>query len=286
MKTVAVFFASSRYWKDESVLQRAYSELAGGMPQGVECALVKDTAGPNALPEGSCLIAVPMSGAVQRAVLAAAGRYEQVALYGAYIRGNAPDVWCDEMLRCNAAPTLMDSWAVLRRRGPGVRLALNAAGLADTLKLWEAYYSVKDATLLMIGKTEPWVISNASSLDVYERRFGLTIRCIEQAELAGLYRQASREQAQPYYEWFCQNSTGCKEPTDAQIWDASRMAWALLALLDRYKAKGAALACFNLLSEGTTACLGVSYLNDCTPMVAACEGDMDSAVTMLLNTPL
>lgn len=154
MKTVAVFFASSRYWKDESVLQRAYSELAGGMPQGVECALVKDTAGPNALPEGSCLIAVPMSGAVQRAVLAAAGRYEQVALYGAYIRGNAPDVWCDEMLRCNAAPTLMDSWAVLRRRGPGVRLALNAAGLADTLKLWEAYYSVKDATLLMIGKTE------------------------------------------------------------------------------------------------------------------------------------
>ncbi|MEI3014280.1 MAG: hypothetical protein V8T36_05755 [Ruthenibacterium lactatiformans] len=27
-----------------------------------------------------------------------------------------------------------------------------------------------------------------------------------------------------------------------------------------------------MLSEGTTSCLGVSYVNDCTPMVAACEG--------------
>lgn len=282
MKTVGIFFASSRYWKDEQALEHAYSQLAGGMPQGVECILVKDTADPAALPKADCLIAVPMSGAVQRAVLAAAGQYAQAVLYGAYIRGNAPDGLCDEMLRCNAAPTLMDSWAVLRRRGPGVRLALNAADLADTLKLWEAYYSVKGATLLMIGKTEPWVISNASGLDVYERRFGLTIRRVEQAELAGLYRQASREQAQPYYEWFNQNSTGCLEPTDSQLWDASRMAWALLALLDRYQAQGAALACFNLLSEGTTSCLGVSYVNDCTPMVAACEGDMDSAVTMLL----
>lgn len=282
MKTIALFFASSRYWTDETALRRAYGQLAAGMPQGVECALVRDTADPAALPEGDCLIAVPMSGAVQREVLAAAGRYAQAVLYGAYIRGNAPDELCGEMLRCNAAPTLMDSWAVLRRRMPGARLALDAAGLANTLALWQAYYAVKGATLLMIGKTEPWVISNASSLDVYQQRFGLSIRCVEQAELAGLYRQASRQQARPYYEWFCQNSTGCAEPTDDQLWDAARMAWALVSLLEQYGAQGAALACFNLLSEGTTSCLGVSYLNDCTPRFAACEGDMDSAVTMLL----
>ncbi len=282
MKPVAIFFASSRYWKDEQALQRAYEQLAGEMPQGVKCTLVKDTTDPAALPMGNCLVAVPMSGAVQQAALAAAGRYEQAALYGIYIRGNAPEELCSEMLRCNAAPTLMDSWAVLRRRMPGARLALNARELADTLELWEAFYAVKGSTLLRVGETEPWVISNASSLAVYEQRFGLAIRCVEQAELAGLYRQAGQEQARPYYEWFCQNSTGCAEPTDGQLWDAARMAWALLALLERYGAQGMAIACFNLLSEGTTSCLGVSYLNDCTPWVAACEGDMDSAVTMLL----
>ena len=43
-----------------------------------------------------------------------------------------------------------------------------------------------------------------------------------------------------------------------------------------------AIACFNLLSLGTTSCLGVSYINDCTAQMAACEGDLDSAVTMLM----
>ena len=136
--------------------------------------------------------------------------------------------------------------------------------------------------MLQIGHTEPWVISNASEPAVYEARFGVKIRFVEQDELAQLYRGAQREQAQTYYDWFVQNSTGCAEPTDGALWDASRMAWALITLLERYGAQGAAIACFNLLSEGTTSCLGVSYVNDCTPMVAACEGDMDSAVTMLM----
>ncbi|MEI3014281.1 MAG: hypothetical protein V8T36_05760 [Ruthenibacterium lactatiformans] len=35
-----------------------------------------------------------------------------------------------------------------------------------------------------------------------------------------------------------QNSTGCAEPTDGALWDASRMAWALITLLERYGAQG------------------------------------------------
>ena len=223
-----------------------------------------------------------MSGAVQQNILAAAAAYESVVLYGAYIRGNAPGALCSEMLRCNAAPTLMDTWAVLRRTTPGTQLALNEAQLKDALQVLAAYNAVRGATLLQIGHTEPWVISNASEPAVYEARFDVKIRFVEQDELAQLYRGAQREQAQTYYDWFVQNSTGCAEPTDGALWDASRMAWALITLLERYGAQGAAIACFNLLSEGTTSCLGVSYVNDCTPMVAACEGDMDSAVTMLM----
>ena len=282
MKTVCMFFAARRYWADEEKLRSAYETLAAQMGEGIECCLAADAMEEDKLPQGDCLIAVPMSGAVQQNILAAAAAYESVVLYGAYIRGTAPGALCSEMLRCNAAPTLMDTWAVLRRTTPGTQLALNEAQLKDALQVLAAYNAVRGATLLQIGHTEPWVISNASEPAVYEARFGVKIRFVEQDELAQLYRGAQREQAQTYYDWFVQNSTGCAEPTDGALWDASRMAWALITLLERYGAQGAAIACFNLLSEGTTSCLGVSYVNDCTPMVAACEGDMDSAVTMLM----
>ena len=72
------------------------------------------------------------------------------------------------------------------------------------------------------------------------------------------------------------------EPTEEDLWNASRMAFALVTLMEQYDAKAAALACFNLLRTGTTACLGVSYINNSTDMCVSCEGDADSAITMLL----
>lgn len=286
MKTIAAFFAARRYWTDEEALASAYRALSEPMAQAAECRLIQEPQDLDALPRGDCLIAVPMSGAVQRSILQAAARYDSVVLYGAYIRGNGPAPVCQELLRCNAAPTLMDVWAVLRRTAPRTQLALDAGGLRSALRVLEAYHAVRGAVLLQIGPTEPWVISNAADPAVYADRFGLQLRTAPQDELAQLYREAERGQARPYHDWFAQNASGCVEPTADDLWDAARMAWALTALLERYGARAAAIACFDLLRQGTTACLGVSYVNDCTPLSIACEGDLDSAVTMLLMKPL
>ena len=102
MKTVCMFFAARRYWADEEKLRSAYETLAAQMGEGIECCLAADAMEEDKLPQGDCLIAVPMSGAVQQNILAAAAAYESVVLYGAYIRGNAPGALCSEMLRCNA----------------------------------------------------------------------------------------------------------------------------------------------------------------------------------------
>ena len=285
MKTVFAFFAARRYWKEEDKLQAAYGELSSLAGEN-ECVLLTEAEDVASLPAGDCLVAVPMSGAVQKNVLAAAGRYDSCVLYGAYIRGNARAAVCEEMLRCNAAPTLMDTWGVLHRRSPRVMLALNAAQLADKLQVLAAYHHVKNARLLKIGETEPWVVSNAERTEMYTEKLGVEIVPVPQAELAALYEEAGEEQAKSYYDWFAGHSKGCQEPTEEDLWNAARMAWALHTLLNRYDADGCALACFNLLQTGTIVCLGVSYVNDCTGMVAACEGDMDSAVTMLLMKKL
>lgn len=284
MKIVYLFFAARRYWTDEAALQAAYRELSA-LAGDAEHFLVTEN-DPDVTTAADCAVLIPMSGAIQKRILAAAQRYESAVLYGAYIRGNASAAVCERLLRCNTAPSLMDVWGTLRRSHTCVQLALNDAALADTLQVLQAYHHVRHATLLKIGDTEPWVVSNASSDAVYREKLGVTILPVAQSELAELYENATVQDAQPWIEWFRSRASACVEPTEEDLTNACRMAWALDTLLTRHHADGCAIACFNLLKTGTTACLGVSFVNDRTDRVAACEGDMDSAVTMLLMKKL
>lgn len=229
---------------------------------------------------------VPMSGAVQKRILDIASHFRASVLYGAYISGNASDAAGQDMMRANAAPTLMDTWAVLHRRSTHTLLALNQAELGETLRVLEAYCYINGATVLKIGQTEPWVVSNASDTGYYEDRFGVKIVPVAQEELEDLFLATTREQAATYFDWFTGHSQGRVEPTREDIWNAFRMACALVTLLEKYHAAGAALACFNLLRTGTNACLGVSYVNNGTDMCVGCECDMDSTITMLLMKKL
>ncbi len=279
------FFAARRYWTDSNALDHAYRELTKRLKCPEDSSvLIKDDE--DVLPEGRCLIVIPMSGAVQRNILNACEQFEQVVLYAAYIHQNAPDLIADEMLRCNAAPTVMDCWGVLRRTHPHAELVLNEEKLEEAKSLLKAYSAIRNAKLLQVGVTEPWVVSNSKSLASYEARFGLVIQHVEQSELAELYIECSDEDAFPYMEHFHSGVKTIVEPSESDLQNAAKMTCALLRLMERHHAQGVALACFNLLKLGTTSCLGVSYINECTDMVAACECDMDSAITMLLMKQL
>ena len=284
MKTVYLFFAAHRYWQNEDELQAAYAELSA-LSGDAEHHLITESS-PDIAIDADCAVLIPMSGAIQKRILDTAARYESIILYGAYIRGNASPSVCDQMLRCNTAPALMDTWGVLHRTHARASIVLNPGELAETLTVLEAYHHVTHAALLKIGNTEPWVVSNASDSSVYTQKLGVKIIPVEQSELAECYAGTTEQDALPWIRWFREQSTGCAEPTEADMLNACRMACALVTLLEKYHADGAAIACFDLLKTGTTACLGVSFLNDCTDKVISCEGDMDSAVTMLLMKKL
>ncbi len=284
MKTKIACFAASRYWKDSKELQGVFKEFSLGLQSfAAHCDLVVDGQGAEDLsPEpGSVLVIIPMSGAVQKDILRAADQFDAVVLYPGYMEGNASQESAGLMVKYNAAPTLMDSWAVLRKRHPKALLALNRQELAHSLAMLRAYQGMKGSRLLLIGEPEPWVISVSRDLEDY-RRFGIEIVQIPQQEVAECYRQTTDEEGRPYYEKYHQGAQSCQEPTQEDLQNAARMTAALLKTLEKHQADGLAIACFDLLSLGTTSCLGVSYINDCTDKAAACEGDLDSAVTMLM----
>ncbi|NLV58328.1 MAG: hypothetical protein GXY67_06120 [Clostridiales bacterium] len=284
MKTTVVCFAASRYWTDARELNETYEELKSRLQSNAEeFRLVVDGEGVEdlSLKAGDTLVIVPMSGAVQKDILKAAERFDALVLYGAYIQGNASEQTTGLMLKLNAAPTLMDSWSVLRKRHQKALLALNGEELTRLLRTLSAYQSLRGAKLLLIGEPEPWVISVSRNLEDY-RRLGIAVEQVSQQDVADLYAAITPEEAKPYFEKYVKGAESCMEPTEQDIENAARMTAALLKTLEKHQADGMALACFNLLSLGTTSCLGVSYINDCTDKIAACEGDLDSAVTMLM----
>lgn len=281
MNAKYIFLAANRYWPNRDRLNEVYQELCESLQCHDNAVLLTDEI-PDITETGDCAVIIPMSGAVQQRILNISSCFRGVILYGAYISGNASVSACQDMMCANAAPTLMDTWAVLHRTSAHALLALNQNDLSEKLRIIEAFCYVDGATVLKIGQTEPWVVSNAADVSIYENRFGVKIVPVAQEELETMFNNATREQAEPYYDWFTTHSQGCVEPTDDDIWNASRMAYALVTLLENYHATAAAIACFNLLRTGTNTCLGVSYVNNSTDMIAGCECDMDSTITMML----
>lgn len=253
------------------------------------CILIQD-GNLKELPEADpddCLVVVPMSGAVQKAVLETASNYRFICLCASGVPGNFEESLSKEMLRLNASPTLMDSWSVLKWTHDHAFLAVDFDELRTVLNVIRTYSYVKGAKLLLIGETEPWVISNSRCLSVYKERLGVEILQIGYEELIQLYEETGEEETEKFVHHFKDQAEEILEPSDDDIYRACRFAVALMKIIDKYCAAGVALACFHLIEVlKINSCLGVSYINDCTDQVAACEGDVDSAVTMLLMKKL
>lgn len=284
MERIAACFAASRYFSDKAELEQVYGELCTRLQSiANDCRLIVDGQGVDELPaqKDGLLVVVPMSGAVQKDILRATERFGAVVVYGAYIQGNCGDAASALMVKNNAAPTLMDSWSVLRKRHARALLALNQAELAQRVRLISAHSALQGKKIILIGEPEPWVISVSRDLEDY-RKLGITVEQVAQQEVADLYARMTEADAKPYFDKYQSGAKACLEPTAADLMNASRMTAALVKTLENHKADGMAIACFNLLSLGTTSCIGVSYINDCTDKFAACEGDLDSAVTMLM----
>ncbi len=281
MKTIFAIFASKRYWTDEAELNIAFQTLDQlALEYGAASILVQSEAGLDALPEGACVVLIPISGGVQSLLLRAAKKYSAAIVYAAYAQGNVSAQLTQRMLQFNAAPAVMDCWGVLKRTHPHIEFALTKSRLSSALRVFDAYFSMQNVTLLLIGDTEPWVISNCKDSNTY-KRLGVNVFRVSQDELLARMEQITESEAAPFYHYFYDTAEACIEPNCSDMKRASQMAAALLFTIEKYHAQGAAVACFNMLRSGTTSCLGVSYINDCTPYVAACEGDIDSAVTML-----
>lgn len=279
-----LLFASTRYWTDRHMLEDTFARMKAALGEfsgDVRLIVDGDLSGvPEKIADG---VIVPLSGAVQASILEAAARCGNVTLYAGYCKGNFEDTVIDRLLYFNAAPTLMDTWGVIRRTKPQAMLAVTREELAGCLRAVSACRRLQGAKLVHIGHTEPWVISTARSDSVYEEKLGLTVEHISFEEMISRYEATTAEEALPMLRHYADHAEKMIESDENDLVNACRFGTALKKLLEEHEAIGGAIACFDLIRRtGASACLGVAYLQDMTDYCLSCEGDMDSAITMCL----
>jgi hypothetical protein len=112
-------------------------------------------------------------------------------------------------------------------------------------------------------------------------KLGTDVVAVGQADFDEMLAQVPEDAAQDEAQRWTRGAHEIVEPTAEDISKAARVSIALDRLMDHHQAQGLAVGtCMGWLSRGFP-CLGFTRLRD-RGVPAACEGDMDSLLTMML----
>ncbi|HMM34048.1 MAG TPA: hypothetical protein PKA62_04840 [Thermoanaerobaculia bacterium] len=159
--------------------------------------------------------------------------------------------------------------------GPG--LARLAAAL-DDLRVRETLHR---ARIGLVGTPSDWLVASVPAAAAVRETWGPEV---VQAELGSLLEAPLRppdEAASGLASSFTSGAASVRETDEGGVKTAASVLPALADLAARERLDAVAVRCFDLVTErGTSGCLALSALND-SGTVAACEGDLASAVAML-----
>jgi len=121
----------------------------------------------------------------------------------------------------------------------------------------------------------------AQSPDQVKKRLGADVVAVEEKAFDEMIPTADDDAVRAEIESWTKNAKEIIEPNKEDIGKAARISVALQRLMEQEKAQGLAVGtCMGWLPKGFP-CLGFARLRD-RGIPAACEGDMDSLLTMLM----
>jgi L-fucose isomerase-like protein len=299
MRIQPVFFASPVYYErnqfltDAGVLLTEIQKMVVDKNELLAPIYITDQAEVDdfpALGSGTVPLLVNLSGATQRWVLQLAKAAKQSLLWWFFPGDGLFDAAVEKTIRAiasrNAMPAIMDCWAHLKNRDVRVERVYDAKSLQEQIQMMDIMDKITNTRLLIIGYTQQWVVSTSVDERWMEDRLGIQSVHIGLEELFAEYGEIPRDDAavRHFAEAYLASANACVEPSVEQIEDAYRLYLALKKLMNRYQANALAISCFSLVKQlKVTSCLALSLLNDEPGVVAACEGDIDAAVSMVVG---
>lgn len=298
MQIQPIFFASPVYYQQETFAADAgamMNQLRGMVPVGTDCLppvyLYSQAEVEKYLATGGTAtpLLMVMSGATQRWVLSVAKASKQSLLWwyfpGDGLFAEPMEQTIRQIVSKNALPAVMDCWAHLRNRNVQIEKVFDSSSLQEKCGLFSAVEQIRSTRLLIVGYTQQWVVSASVDERRLEDRLGIQSIHVGLEELFSEYREIPRDLGvTEFVDEYMKSADECREPAAEKVADAYCLYLALKRLLERYDANALAISCFSLVKQlGVTSCLALSLLNDEAGMIAACEGDLDAAVSMAVG---
>ena len=134
----------------------------------------------------------------------------------------------------------------------------------------------------LFGQPSDWLIASGVDRDYLRQRYGIETIDIDLQRLIEGIKTVSKTEAEKVAQAMMKRAKAVKEPSDADMLEAAKAYLAIKRICQEEHLDAMTIRCFDIVKTcGTTSCLALALLND-EGIVAGCEGDMQTLMSMYL----
>ena len=134
----------------------------------------------------------------------------------------------------------------------------------------------------LFGQPSDWLIASGVDRDFLLQHYGIETIDIDLQRVIDGIKAIPQTEAQKVAQSMANRTKAIKEPTDADMVEAAKAYLAIKMICQAEHLDAMTIRCFDIVKTcGTTSCLALALLND-EGIVAGCEGDMQTLLSMYL----
>ena len=134
----------------------------------------------------------------------------------------------------------------------------------------------------LFGQPSDWLIASGVDRDYLRQRYGIETIDINLQRLIDGIKTIPQTEAEKVAQTILKRAKGVVEPSDADMLEAAKAYLAIKRICQEEHLDAMTIRCFDIVKAcGTTSCLALALLND-EGIVAGCEGDMQTLMSMYL----
>ena len=134
----------------------------------------------------------------------------------------------------------------------------------------------------LFGQPSDWLIASGVDRDYLLQYYGIETLDIALQRLIDGIKTIPQTEAEKVAQTILKHAKGVVEPSDADMLEAAKAYLAIKRICQEERLDAMTIRCFDIVKVcGTTSCLALALLND-EGVVAGCEGDMQTLMSMYL----
>ena len=134
----------------------------------------------------------------------------------------------------------------------------------------------------LFGQPSEWLIASSLDRNYLHQRYGIETVDIDLQRLIDGIKTIPQTEAEKVAQTMLKRAKGVVEPSDADMLEAAKAYLAIKRICQEERLDAMTIRCFDIVKAcGTTSCLALALLND-EGIVAGCEGDMQTLLSMFL----